>query len=281
MSNMRAIKLRIRSVESTRQITKSMKMVAASKLRQVQQRNSAFRSYADETARLLSAVAASCENTENVYLTRREIKKVCYVLFIGNRGLCGAYNTDLMRHLAECEGSEDAEEMLVVCGRWGKEYISALGIEVLQSFDDLSDTPTAAEAKRVSEYLKELYVSGRADKIVFVYQHYISALKQVSRDITLLPVETQKVAAVRDYIYEPDSKSVLNALCELYISSRVYSAMLEAKTSEHTARMTAMTSATDNTEELIEKLTLELNHARQAAITTEISEIVGGAAGLK
>ena len=281
MSNMRAIKLRIRSVESTRQITRSMKMMAASKLRQVQQKSGLFRGYADETARLLSAVAASDKKINNPYLTERETKRICYVLFVGNRGLCGAYNTDLLRHLADCADKSEQEKTLVVCGRWGREYISALGIEVDRCFDNISDTPTAAEAEEISSYLKEIYLSGRADRIVLVYQHYVSALKQVSTDVTLLPAEAEKTEKQREYIFEPDGTAVLDTLCELYISSRVYSALLDAKTSEHTARMTAMTSATDNTDELISKLTLELNHARQSAITTEISEIVGGAAGLK
>jgi len=152
---------------------------------------------------------------------------------------------------------------------------------VKKTFDAASDTPNSAEARELAGYLRELYLGGEADKVVLVYEHYKSALAQVPVNMQLLPVvagEADETAG--DYIFEPDAEELLDRLAQLYLDSTMLSVLLEAKTGEHTARMTAMTSATDNTDELLDELRLRLNHARQSAITTEISEIAGGAAAL-
>ena len=247
MANMRAIRTRIKSVESTRQITKSMKMVAASKLRRTQDSMAALRPFAETSRRMLAHVAASASGAECPLLVPHEGERICYVLFVGNRGLCGMYNSALVKYLEELAKGKDC--FLVVSGRWGREVIAASGIPVKKTFDAASDTPDSAEARELAGYLRELYLGGEADKVVLVYEHYKSALAQV-------PVN-------------------------MYLDSTMLSVLLEAKTGEHTARMTAMTSATDNTDELLDELRLRLNHARQSAITTEISEIAGGAAALQ
>lgn len=282
MANMRAIRTRIKSLESTQQMTKSMKMVAASKLRRTQGLYGRLKPFADSCGEILKNVVmsgAACE--ENPFLAvRSERKKICYVLFVGNRGLCGSYNQAVLRYLTDLLDRESRECFLVVCGRWGRESILKTGVPVERWFDQMSDTPDAAAGRELSAYLKELYLSGRADEIVLVHQKYTSALVQTPGRETLLPASVPQdgPSAVREYLYEPDRKSVLDQLVELYLDHAVYVAMLEAKTSEHSARMTAMTSASDNADELIGDLHLQLNHARQAAITTEIAEISGGAA---
>ena len=280
MANLRKIRTRIKSVQSTQQITKSMKMVAASKLRRTQAAFGDLRTFADKSGEILARVSAGAE--DNPYLTTHEGSgKLCYVLIVGNRGLCGTYNTALLRYLEELTAKEEREAFLVVAGRWGKDMIQTLGLPVRRSFE-ISDTPSSAEARALSEYLRELYRDGEADEIVLVYQQFRSVLSQNPGSRTLLPLQRDESAgAGGDVIFEPDRKTLLDTLVDMYIDNSVHAALLEARTGEHSSRMTAMTSASDNTEELIAELTLELNHARQSAITTEISEIVGGAEALK
>ena len=282
MANLRAIRTRIKSVESTRQITKSMKMVAAAKLRRTQSAFSSLREFAARSEEILERVAADSGESDNPFLKPHpETKRICYVLIPGNRGLCGTYNHALLRYLEEQSRREEGTKCLVSCGRWGRELLPGLGIPLEKSFE-ISDSPTAEEAMALSAYLKELYRSGQADEIVLVYQHYKSVLQQIPSRKTLLPLALPEGREGADrYLFEPDRETLLNALVDLYIDNMVHAVLLEARTGEHSARMTAMTAAADNTEELIGELTLELNHARQAAITTEISEIVGGAAALQ
>ena len=284
MANLRAIRTRIRGVESTRQITKSMKMVAAAKLRRTQTAFGALRDFADRSAVMLREVLTDGAGSANPFLAPRpECRRVCYVLIVGNRGLCGTYNHALLRYLEEQANADGQDCFLVVCGRWGKDLIPGAGIPVERCFDEISDTPTAEEAEKLAACLRELYLSGKADKVILVYQRYKSVLQQIPDQKQLLPLsreEGRNTGAGR-YLFEPDKETVLNHLTDLYIDSTVHAALLEARTGEHSARMTPMTSASDNTEELIGELTLELNHARQAAITTEISEIAGGAEALR
>ena len=283
MANLRAIRTRIKSVENTRQITKSMKMVAAAKLRRTQSAFSSLRDFSGRCADILAKVAAGAAPPDDPLLRRHEKnEKVCYVLIVGNRGLCGTYNSALLRSLEELAAAEAREKFLVLCGRWGRDLIPGLGLPIRESFE-ISDTPDAAEAARVAAFLRELYGGGEADEVVLVYQQFRSVLQQRPVSMSLLPM-TLEAAGGEDgsrWLFEPDRDSLLSVLAELALTNTVHTALLEARTGEHSARMTAMTAAADNTEELIGELTLQLNHARQAAITTEISEIAGGAEALK
>ena len=280
MANLRAIRSRIKSVQNTQQITKSMKMVAAAKLRRTQTAFSALRSFADKSGEILSQVGVGA--SENPYLNAHAQRNtVCYVLIVGNRGLCGTYNTALLRYLEDRQKKDGREAFLVVAGRWGKDMIPTVGIPIRRSFE-ISDTPSSAEARELTDYLRQLYRGGEADEIVLVFEQFKSVLSQTPGCKTLLPLTPPEGGVIdsSNMIFEPDRDSLLDALVEMYLDNSVHAALLEARTGEHSARMTAMTSASDNTEELIGELTLELNHARQAAITTEISEIVGGASAL-
>ena len=280
MANLRAIRSRIKSVQNTQQITKSMKMVAAAKLRRTQTAFSALRSFADKSGEILSQVGVAA--SENPYLNAHAQRdRVCYVLIVGNRGLCGTYNTALLRYLEDRQKKDGREAFLVVAGRWGKDMIPTVGIPIRRSFE-ISDTPSSAEARELTDYLRQLYRGGEADEIVLVFEQFKSVLSQTPGCKTLLPLTPPEGGVIdsSNMIFEPDRDSLLDALVEMYLDNSVHAALLEARTGEHSARMTAMTSASDNTEELIGELTLELNLARQAAITTEISEIVGGASAL-
>lgn len=282
MANMRAIRNRIKSIESTRQITRSMRMVAASKLRRTQERWQQLSDFSRISREVLQKLCAGMEKTKSPLLQPRDGDRLCLVLFVGNRGLCGAYNTALVKAAEERIAQAAGEEIsLVGCGRWGREQIAALGRPVLRVFDSLSDNPTAEEAGEIGEYLKSLYLGGEADRIVLLYEHYHSALTQEPNFLQLLPIESGHDGEAKlDVIFEPDPETLLDRLSELVLLNTVHAVLLEAKTSEHTARMTAMSAASDNTDELIAELSLKLNHARQAAITTEITEIVGGSKAL-
>ena len=277
MPNMRAIRARIKSIESTRQITGSMKMVSTSKLRRTQTAMNRLGPYACKCGEMLSRIAAG---SENVYLKPRNISKTCYVLFVGNRGLCGMYNTALLRHAEHLERVCENECFAVICGRWGADQIKQSGIPVVRTFTEIPDTPSSKDVSELTEYLCGLYESGEADEIVLVFQRFVSVLSQKPGQLRLLPVSAVASESGTDCIFEPDRESILEELTRCYLVSTIFSALLEAKSGEHAARLTAMTTATDNTDELITSLNLQLNHARQAAITTEISEIIGGAGAL-
>ena len=280
MANMRAIRNRIKSIESTRQITRSMRMVAASKLRRTQERWQQLSDFSRISREVLRKLCAGMDGTVSPLLQPREGNRLCLVLFVGNRGLCGAYNTAIIKAAEERIASAGEEVSLVVCGRWGREQIASIGRPVLRVFDSLSDTPAAAEAEELAAYLKDLYLGGETDRVELLYEHYRSALTQEPDILRLLPIESERGEAKLDVIFEPDPETLLDRLSELVLLNTLHAVLLEAKTSEHTARMTAMSAASDNTDELIAELSLKLNHARQAAITTEITEIVGGSNAL-
>ena len=283
MANMRAIRSRIKSVQNTQQITKTMKMVAAANLRRTQTGMSAMRTFAEQTQQLMDALLAGGAQYPNPLLERREdVKNVCYVLFVGNRGLCGMYNHANVRFLQQLCCEETRPCSVVVYGRWGRDVIAQSGLNVVETFQEVSDTPTMNDALQLADHLKRMYLSGEADEIHLIYQHFKSVLSQNPTDLQLLPaVPEAKGESMHDYIFEPDEATILENVLQLYVNNTVLSVLLEAKTGEHAARMTAMSTATDSTRELIAALQLHLNRARQAAITTEISEIVGGANALK
>ena len=284
MANMRAIRTRIKSVKNTQQITKAMKMVAVSKLRKTQAGMTAMRPFAEKSRELLDTLLSGDSSLPNRFITPHKTnEKVVYVLFVGNRGLCGVYNNAVLRFAQELVKNDSRDCELVVCGRWGKDIIAKTGIKVKAAFSEISDTPDAEQAIQLADYLKNLYLSGEADEIHLVYQNYVSALRQDPTDELFLPARPTNGgnAINREFIFAPDKKELLESVMQLYLNNRVYAVMLTARCGEHSSRMTAMTAATDSTKELIGELGLSLNRARQAAITTEISEIVGGAEALK
>ena len=284
MANMRAIRTRIKSVKSTQQITKAMKMVAVSKLRRTQNSMQAMRPFAEKSQEVMNTLLGSSAGLENRFITpHKQVKKICYVLFVGNRGLCGAYNSSILHYASELVKASETEYGLVVCGRWGKDVIANSRLNVIKTFSEVSDTPSADEALEIADYLKSLFLSGEYDEVHLVYQRYISALRQEPSHVQFLPAAptAEEKGTGKVFIFAPDANSVLENVMQLYLNNKVMSVLLDAKCGEHSARMTAMTAAADSTKSLISELDLKLNRARQAAITTEISEIVGGASALK
>ena len=179
MANMREIRARIKSVKSTQQITKAMKMVSAAKLRRAEGGMAALRNFAEQSQRVLDELLSGNEHYDNRFLTPREkVRKVCYVLFIGNRGLCGVYNHAVLRYAQEILAAETRPYSLIVCGRWGRDVIAHEGLQVERTFSEISDIPTLKDSLTLSEYLKEKYLQEEVDEIHLIYQRYQSVLQQ-------------------------------------------------------------------------------------------------------
>lgn len=281
MPSMRDIKRRIKSVKSTQQITKAMKMVAAAKLRKAQESVIAARPFAKKTQEVLGRVVGATSFVKHPLLNVREVKSVCYILVTADRGLCGGYNANIIRKTASEIRSFNNFSMVAV-GRKGRDFFRRIGVNVVKDFVGLGESIKFADAKAIADTVIDAYSNGVYDEVYLVYTEFVSALTQKPQTIRLLPIETpaEESKGAANYIFEPEAEGILETLLPRYVETMIYRALLEAKASEQGARMTAMGSATDNAKEMISKYTLAFNRARQAAITREISEIVGGAAAL-
>lgn len=291
-SGVRDFKRRIRSVTNTRQITKAMKMVAAAKLRRAQENAEASRPYAGKLAEVLARLSAVSTDARHPLLEKHEaIDKVTYVVVTADRGLCGAFNTNIIRATSQAleEDTRAVEKGISAVGRKGRDFFRKRGFKMQGEFVNLGDNISYAHAKEIGQYVIQMYEEGATDEVYLVYARFVNALRQVPTIVKLLPLEPPKSddgessgrEFIADYIYEPSADEILTSLLPRYIESQIYHALLESKASEHGARMTAMGTATDNASELIDSLTLRMNKARQAAITNEILEIVGGAEALR
>ncbi|NLZ28350.1 MAG: ATP synthase F1 subunit gamma [Firmicutes bacterium] len=283
MPNIRDIKRRIRAVTNTQQITRAMKMVAASKMRRVQDQLWAARPYAQKLTEVAGRLALAPEARDLPLVAAREVKTVGYVLITGDRGLAGAYNSNLI-HLAEKSlGQEEKRVNLVAIGRKGLHYFRQRGVEILQHSVEIEDDPHITQARELARELMSFFLQGQLDEVNLVYACFHSALDHVAQVERLLPIVTPTLEEAEEigYIYEPEPMGILTALLPRYCETKVYQALLEAKASEHSARMIAMDGATSNADEMIEGLNLSYNKARQSAITTEILEVATGAEALK
>ena len=281
MANARDIKRRIKSVKSTQQITKAMKMVSASKLRKSQTAVQAVRPFTHKIEAIIRDIGSS--GAAHPYLQAREVKKVCYLVIGADRGQCGGFNVNLHRFLDSQLQQQHHPACLVVLGRKAREYCRTHNYDVLKKYTEIGDTPNYCQAQELSRILTEGYEHGEYDEIYMVYNEFKSAMHQFPTSKKLLPVEApaaEENAVASEFIYEPSGAEILDVVVPQYVEIDIYCALQEAKASEHGARMTAMSAATDNAGDMIDRLTLSLNRTRQAAITTEISEIVGGAAAL-
>lgn len=287
MASARDIKRRIKSVKSTQQITRAMKVVSASKLRKSQSAVLAVRPFARKIEQMMLHLS---EAAEHPYLKQKsELKTIGYVVIGSDRGLCGGFNVNLHRFLDKTVAERQAKDFgLVVIGRKAKEYCQRRCYPIDTEYTGVGDNPSFDQARALGKLTTAAYDSGKYDEVWLVYSEFKSAMVQQPKLKRLLPVEQPVLAedevnifALTDYIFEPDKNTVLDAILPQYVDIEVYTALQEAKASEHGARMTAMSSASDNAAEMISCLTLSLNRARQEAITTEINEIVGGAAALE
>ncbi|MBC7334695.1 MAG: F0F1 ATP synthase subunit gamma [Clostridia bacterium] len=279
MATMRDIRRRIRSIKNTQQITKAMQMVAAAKLRKVQDRVVASRPYATKLREVLGRLVLQVPPGEyHPLLAERLGRRSAYVVVTGDRGLCGAYNANVIR-LAERELTAAGPEAVVLAvGRKGRDYFRRQKYPLLRTYVDLGDDPSFPQARELARELMALFLEQAFDHLYLVYTQFLSPVRQQPQVVPLLPIRrpTGAEKAV-EYIFEPRPPLLFQSLLPRYVEVQVYQMLLEAKASEHGARMTAMEAATDNAEEMIKRLTLSFNKARQAAITKELADIVGTA----
>lgn len=284
LSNIREIKRRIRAISNIQHVTGAMKMVAAARLRRAQSQVWAARPYAQKTAEVAGRLALSPNAQTLPLVAAREVKKRAYVLFVSDKGLAGAYNANLI-HLAEDRLLKESQPAgLVIVGRKGLQYFRRRSVEILKYYIEIGDQPDLSLARELARQLMDMFLSGQVDEVNLIYARFISALRNIPQVERLLPIETPSSVEgteTVDYIYEPEPMEVLEAILPRYCEIKVYQALLEAKASELSARMVAMEGATKNSGEMIEKLTLSFNKARQAAITTELLEVATGAEALK
>ena len=305
MESTRDIKGRIKSVTNIQQITKAMKMVAAARLRKAEEKANGSRPYAEKIGELLRRASSVTPGFTSPLFRTGEVKKVGYLVICGDKGLAGAYNSNVMkRTLQEISGKDRSAYALYVCGKQAKNYLKFRGYDPDTYHFGFSDKPSAQDSIDLSKEMVEYFTKEEVDEVYIIYTKFITALRQQVRVDRLLPIEAPaegkteeaaKAAASEwekerqdflrieedPYIFLPDAAAVLSKLLPEYIQVQVYNAMLQSAASELGSRMAAMSAATDNATERIADLNLTYNKARQAQVTDEISEIVGGAAALE
>ncbi len=282
----KALKRRVKSIQSTKKITRAMELIAATKVVKAQQRALAARPYAEQITEVIQHLSAAGAGKEHPLLRQADsVDKVAFVVITSDRGLAGAYNTSVIRAAerdlmgAQAEG---ANYSLVLVGKKAAGYFSFRNYRIDSSFTNMSDTPTYEHAREVAEVVTEAFINGDVDQVRLVYTRFLSAASQkvvVRRFMPLRAVAGDEGDGehTADYEYEPSPGEIFDRLLPRYVEARLFAAMLDAAASEHAARQRAMKSATDNAEELETKLSRAMNRARQDSITSEIMEIVGGA----
>lgn len=282
-SSTREIKRKIRSVNSTMQITKAFELVSTAKLKRARDRMDVAKPYFDTIKKAVQDILQSDNQLKSKYISTGVSVKPLIIVITSDRGLCGGYNVNAVKKAVDSSNREAAKFLVV--GKKAHDILSAQGYNVIDSFLYISEKPEFAHATQIARVAMALYESGEVDSIQFVYTAFASTISQVATKIQLLPIESVK-SEKRDNSmtlvdYEPSIEEVLGYIIPKYIESSIYGGLIESSASEQAARRIAMESASDNAEDIIEDLTLFFNQARQAAITQELSEIVGGAEALK
>lgn len=294
MPSLKEVRNRISSVNSTQQITKAMKMVAAAKLKRAQDNILKIRPYADKLSGILKNISSSLESStvENVYAEEREIKQVLVIVVTSDRGLAGAFNANVIKGVnamvAEKYADLDAQNKVTfLCvGKKGLDFFSKKNAPIISDYVAVFQNINFDKVRAIAEYAMGKFVDGTYDRVEIVYNEFKNVATQVVRSAQFLPIEQNTIEETAntvesDYIYEPSKENIVKELIPKSLKIEFYKALLESNASEHGARMTAMDKATDNAKELLKELRLSYNRSRQAAITKEILEIVGGAEALK
>jgi len=287
MAGGKEITTKIRSIENTKKVTSALEMVSASKIRKSQELMNATRPYARMIRRVMGHLSKANPEYRHPFTVRREeIKKVGYIIVSSDRGLCGGLNTNLFKLVLASvrEWQEkDAEVSLVTLGKKASAFFKNIKVEIAAHASDLGEKPQIEDLIGSIKVMLDAYRDGTVDLVYVVYNDFVNTMTQIPTLEQLLPLpetDDEEIHDIWDYIYEPDAEALLDTVLVRYIEADVYQAVLENLASEHAARMIAMKNATDNAGDLIDELTLVFNKARQAAITQEISEIVGGAAAV-
>ncbi len=291
MANLKEIRTRISSVTSTRQITSAMKMVSAAKLRKAQNAILQMRPYAEKLHEILVQLTESLDDSvDNVYGQQREAKKVLILTIASNKGLCGAFNSNVVKKAIEVANNKYSNSTVDfwTAGRRAGELLKYKGFNVINETNKIFDNLNFANVESFALKIMSLFVDGEYDRIDLVYNQFKNTAVQILRHEQFLPVlvnndveEKESSMQKKDYIFEPSKDFIVNVLIPKSLKTQIYKALLDSNASEHGARMTAMHLATDNAGELLKELKLNYNKARQSAITNEILEIVSGAEALK
>lgn len=285
MASLRDIKQRITSTQKMSQITKAMQMISASKLSRAETNAKSFVPYMEKIQEVVTSVASGSKDAEHPMLASRPVKKTGYIVITSDRGLAGSFNSNILRNvyntIQERHQSPD-EYAIIAIGAVGRDFFQKRGANVILDIVGLADHPTFVEINNLASKAVGMFTDGTLDELYIYYSHYVSAIQHDVTEKKLLPItDFDTTTKLISYEFEPSAEAILEVLLPQYAESLVFGAILESKASEHASRMTAMKSATDNAEEIIDELTLSFNRARQAAITQEITEIVGGAAALE
>lgn len=290
MATLRELRTRIKSVKNTQQVTKAMKMVAAAKLRRSQDRAIAARPYTNALKKILASVIEKIDTSEFALLTpRKDIKRVLAIVVAADRGLCGAFNTNILKLARETFNSEyknwtEKNNLLVLpVGRRSVDYFAKQSYPIVERFPGIFQKLEFETAKAIADKATELYAKGEVDRVLLIYNEFKTVLSPTLRKEIFLPIEPPKAQdkITGDYIFEPDPTSIIAQLLPLYLANQIWRMLLESNAAEQAARMTAMDSASNNAKELIRVLGITYNRVRQAAITKEIIEIVSGANALQ
>ncbi|MFP1723675.1 F0F1 ATP synthase subunit gamma [Lonsdalea quercina] len=287
MAGAKEIRSKIGSVQNTQKITKAMEMVAASKMRKSQDRMVASRPYAETIRKVIGHLALGNLEYRHPYLEEREVKRVGYFVVSTDRGLCGGLNINLFKKLlAEMKewGDKGVESDLALVGAKGVSFFNSVGGNIVAQVTGMGDTPSLSELIGSVKVMLQAYDEGRLDRLYVVSNKFINTMSQEPQVVQLLPLPPAEDSTLKkkswDYLYEPDPKALLDTLLRRYVESQVYQGVVENLASEQAARMVAMKAATDNGGNLIKELQLVYNKARQASITQELTEIVGGASAV-
>lgn len=284
----REIKRKIRSVNSTMQITKAMELVSTAKLKRSRDRMDITKPYFETVKEAVQDVMGADKSIRSPYVQSQELSKgkTLYIVITSDRGLCGGYNVNVIKKALELSKQDEVSKFLVV-GRKALDAFTRLKLDVVDQFLYISEKPEYADAAQIRKIAMDLFHKGHVDRVTLIYTRFASTISQVATELQLLPVSKEEKENVEEensaefVNYEPSPEAVLNFIIPKYVESTIYGGLIESSASEQAARRLAMESATDNAEAIIEELVLSFNQARQAAITQEISEIVGGAEALK
>ena len=288
MGSLKEIDTRIKSTKKMKQITKAMNMVSSSKLRRAESNTKQFRPYMEKMQDAITAVAGADKNSRHPMLQQRKVKKSAYLVITSDKGLAGAYNANVLKHLIkdieEKHASKDDYSILVL-GQTGVDFLKNKGYDIHDSLIDVPDQPSFKEVQAIAKKAIDLYSEEEVDEVKIYFSHFVSVLENTPSTKTVLPLSPEDSSLghgqLSSYEFEPDKEAILSVILPQYVESLIYGTILDAKASEHAARMTAMKNASDNATELIDDLSLEYNRARQAEITQQITEIVGGSAALE
>lgn len=288
VASLKEIDSRIKSTKKTKQITNAMNMVSSSKLRKAEKNAMTFRPYMEKMKDAITAIAGSNRVSSHPMLNERPVKRVGYMVITSDRGLAGAYSANVLKKMIrdiEQRHNSPEEYRIIVLGQIGATFLQNRGYQLENTLTDIPDQPAFKTIQAIGKRAIDLYVDEQIDELHIYYSHYVSVIENKPSSKKLLPLFPEDSSlghgAMATYEFEPDKDAILKILLPQYIESLIYGTILDAKASEHASRMNAMKNASDNATEMIDDLSLQYNRARQAAITQQITEIVGGSAALE